>query len=123
MALIVVNIGVDSVVLELQVEKSLLVTGFGYEHDEAWSTNLALFKEFTGMSRVWLCPCTPWVNSVLWANNAACCQGVRRLGAASVDMCHVALGIVDAYWEYRLKPWDMAAGVLVIRHQLLMFQL
>jgi len=30
-----------------------------------------------------------------------------------VDMCHVALGIVEAYWEYRLKPWDMAAGVLV----------
>lgn len=43
-------------------------------------------------------------------------QGVRRLGAAAVDMCHVALGIVEAYWEYRLKPWDMAAGVLVIFH-------
>lgn len=41
-------------------------------------------------------------------------QGVRRLGAAAVDMCHVALGIVEAYWEYRLKPWDMAAGVLVL---------
>lgn len=41
-------------------------------------------------------------------------QGVRRLGAAAVDMCHVALGIVEAYWEYRLKPWDMAAGVLVM---------
>ncbi len=40
-------------------------------------------------------------------------QGVRRLGAAAVDMCHVALGIVEAYWEFRLKPWDMAAGVLV----------
>lgn len=40
-------------------------------------------------------------------------QGVRRLGAAAVDLCHVALGLVDAYWEYRLKPWDMAAGVLV----------
>ncbi|KAK2966380.1 hypothetical protein RJ640_021524 [Escallonia rubra] len=39
--------------------------------------------------------------------------GVRRLGAAAVDMCHVALGIVEAYWEYRLKPWDMAAGVLL----------
>lgn len=41
-------------------------------------------------------------------------QGVRRLGAAAVDMCHVALGIAEAYWEYRLKPWDMAAGALVI---------
>lgn len=33
-------------------------------------------------------------------------RGVRRLGAASVDLCHVALGLVDAYWEYELKPWD-----------------
>ncbi|GBG62387.1 hypothetical protein CBR_g30341 [Chara braunii] len=73
------------------VEKSLLVTGFGYEHDEAWLTNLDLFKHFTDVSR-----------------------GVRRLGAASVDMCHVALGIVEGYWEYRLKPWDMAAGALIV---------
>ncbi|KAL6561861.1 Phosphatase impl1, chloroplastic [Orobanche gracilis] len=74
-----------------KVEQSLLVTGFGYDHDDAWSTNIELFKEFTDISR-----------------------GVRRLGAASVDMCHVALGIVEAYWEYRLKPWDMAAGVLIV---------
>ncbi|KAL9375728.1 hypothetical protein Peur_032607 [Populus x canadensis] len=74
-----------------QVEQSLLVTGFGYEHDDPWATNIELFKEFTDVSR-----------------------GVRRLGAAAVDMCHVALGIVEAYWEYRLKPWDMAAGVLIV---------
>ncbi|CAL9016221.1 unnamed protein product [Prunus brigantina] len=74
-----------------EVERSLLVTGFGYEHDDAWTTNIELFKEFTDISR-----------------------GVRRLGAAAVDMCHVALGIVEAYWEYRLKPWDMAAGVLIV---------
>ncbi|ESQ33712.1 hypothetical protein EUTSA_v10009483mg [Eutrema salsugineum] len=73
------------------VERALLVTGFGYEHDDAWSTNMELFKEFTGVSR-----------------------GVRRLGGAAVDMCHVALGIVEGYWEYRLKPWDMAAGVLIV---------
>jgi len=73
------------------IERSLLVTGFGYEHDEAWATNIALFKEFTDTSR-----------------------GVRRLGAAAVDMCHVALGVADAYWEFRLKPWDMAAGVLMV---------
>ena len=41
-------------------------------------------------------------------------KGVRRLGAAAVDMSHVAMGITEAYWEYRLKPWDMAAGVLVL---------
>ncbi|KAM1917316.1 hypothetical protein ACFX13_036932 [Malus domestica] len=74
-----------------EVGRSLLVTGFGYEHDDVWITNIELFKEFTDVSR-----------------------GVRRLGAASVDMCHVALGIVEAYWEYRLKPWDMAAGVLIV---------
>ncbi|KAB5532293.1 hypothetical protein DKX38_018963 [Salix brachista] len=74
-----------------RVEQSLLVTGFGYEHDDPWATNIELFKEFTDVSR-----------------------GVRRLGAAAVDMCHVALGIAEAYWEYRLKPWDMAAGVLIV---------
>lgn len=73
------------------VTKSLLVTGFGYEHDAAWAANMALFRHYTDVS-----------------------QGVRRLGAASVDMCHVALGVVDAYWEYRLKPWDVAAGVLIV---------
>lgn len=73
-----------------KVERSLLVTGFGYEHDAAWATNIQLFKHFTDVSR-----------------------GVRRLGAAAVDMCHVALGIVDGFWEFRLKPWDMAAGVLI----------
>ena len=57
-------------------------------------------------------------------------QGVRRFGAAAVDLCHVALGrhskdahqnmmmtpsgIAEAYWEYRLKPWDTSAGVLMV---------
>ncbi|KAM0880644.1 hypothetical protein ACQ4PT_033436 [Festuca glaucescens] len=40
--------------------------------------------------------------------------GVRRLGSAAADMSHVGLGITEAYWEYRLKPWDMAAGVLIV---------
>lgn len=89
------------------IEKSLLVTGFGYEHDEAWSTNMDAFKHFTDIS-----------------------QGVRRFGAASVDLCHVALGasrcfyrvccmvhclgVSEGYWEYRLKPWDTAGGVLMV---------
>ncbi|TYH16944.1 hypothetical protein ES288_A05G154600v1 [Gossypium darwinii] len=74
-----------------KVEQSLLVTGFGCEHDDAWNTNFELFKEFTGISR-----------------------GVRRLGGAAVDMCHVALGVTEGYWEYRLKPWDITAAVLII---------
>jgi len=47
----------------------LQVTGFGYEHDAAWSANMELFKQFTDET-----------------------TGVRRLGAAAVDLCHVALG-------------------------------
>ncbi len=55
--------------LETVVGTLVQITGFGYEHDDAWSANLELFKEFTDESR-----------------------GVRRLGAAAVDLCHVALG-------------------------------
>ena len=40
-------------------------------------------------------------------------QGVRRLGSASIDFCHLACGKVDAFWEYDLKPWDVAAGYLI----------
>ena len=40
-------------------------------------------------------------------------RDIRRLGAASVDLCHVAAGRVDAYFEQWLGPWDLAAGVLV----------
>ena len=41
-------------------------------------------------------------------------HGVRRLGAASIDMCHVAKGIVEGFWEYNLQPWDTAAGNIII---------
>lgn len=72
------------------LDKSLLVTGFGYEHGSLWEKNMNLFKQFTDMT-----------------------QGVRRLGAASVDLCHVASGKVDGFWEYDLKPWDTAAGLII----------
>ena len=42
-------------------------------------------------------------------------QGVRRLGAAAVDICHVASGQADGFWEYDLKPWDTAAGFLIAK--------
>ena len=41
-------------------------------------------------------------------------QGVRRLGAASVDLCHTACGKVDGFWEFDLQPWDTAAGLLIV---------
>jgi myo-inositol-1(or 4)-monophosphatase len=41
--------------------------------------------------------------------------GLRRFGAASLDMAFVAAGRLDGYWERNLKPWDMAAGVIMVR--------
>ncbi len=70
--------------------QSLLVTGFGYKHDSKWNINMNLFKEFTDVT-----------------------QGVRRLGAAAIDICHAACGTVDGFWEFDLNPWDVAAGVLI----------
>lgn len=41
--------------------------------------------------------------------------GVRRPGSAALDLCDVACGRFDAFWEYRLAPWDVAAGILLVR--------
>ncbi|BEV72085.1 MULTISPECIES: inositol monophosphatase family protein [unclassified Paludibacterium] len=41
--------------------------------------------------------------------------GVRREGAAAIDLCNVACGRVDGFWEFNLKPWDIAAGSLIIQ--------
>jgi myo-inositol-1(or 4)-monophosphatase len=46
---------------------------------------------------------------------AAEVAGVRRLGTASLDLAYVAAGRLDGFWEYGLKPWDMAAGIVLIR--------
>ena len=73
------------------VQNALLVTGFGYDHGEAWALNMEFFKHFTDKSR-----------------------GVRRLGSAAIDLCHVALGITESYFEFYLKPWDVSAGVLIV---------
>jgi myo-inositol-1(or 4)-monophosphatase len=73
-----------------ELQRSLLVTGFPYD---AWSTphnNLDFFGRFAKLS-----------------------QGVRRLGSAALDMCYVAAGRFDGYWELSLEPWDLAAGGLV----------
>ncbi len=42
-------------------------------------------------------------------------RGIRRLGAAALDLCLVAEGIFDGFWERNLQPWDTAAGVLIAR--------
>jgi myo-inositol-1(or 4)-monophosphatase len=45
----------------------------------------------------------------------ACTHGIRRLGSAAIDLAYVACGRYDAFWEYHLKPWDVAAGTLIIQ--------
>jgi myo-inositol-1(or 4)-monophosphatase len=40
---------------------------------------------------------------------------VRRLGSAAIDLCYVAAGRFDGFWEESLNPWDIAAGVLLVR--------
>ncbi|HNW36220.1 MAG TPA: inositol monophosphatase family protein [Candidatus Ozemobacteraceae bacterium] len=42
-------------------------------------------------------------------------QGLRRFGSAAMDLCYTAAGLFDLYWETTLKPWDVAAGFLLVR--------
>ncbi len=73
-----------------ELDKSLLVTGFPYDIRTTRNNNLDLYARFALVS-----------------------QGVRRLGSASLDLCYVAAGRMDGYWELSLKPWDVAAGGLI----------
>jgi myo-inositol-1(or 4)-monophosphatase len=70
---------------------SLLVTGFAYDRQSQPDTNYAEFCWFTHRTR-----------------------GVRRGGAAAVDLAFVAAGRLDGYWERGLSPWDLAAGVVLV---------
>ena len=49
-----------------------------------------------------------------WAAMTKRTRGVRRLGAAALDLCFVAMGRLDAYWERRLNPWDVLGGILIV---------
>ena len=42
-------------------------------------------------------------------------QGVRRLGSAALDLCYVACGRFEGFWEQNLAPWDTAAGSVIVR--------
>jgi myo-inositol-1(or 4)-monophosphatase len=70
--------------------QSLLVTGFPYDTWSAKENNLDNHAKFALRS-----------------------QGVRRLGSAALDLCYIAAGRFDGYWELRLSPWDVAAGGLI----------
>jgi myo-inositol-1(or 4)-monophosphatase len=72
------------------VSDSLLVTGFPYDFNEIVEPAMKRFSVCQQAS-----------------------QGVRRLGSAALDMCYLASGRFDGFWEQNLKPWDKAAGAVV----------
>ena len=72
------------------VSNSLLVTGFPYDFNEIVEPAMKRFSVFQQAS-----------------------QGVRRLGSAALDLCYVACGGFDGFWEQNLKPWDKAAGAII----------
>jgi myo-inositol-1(or 4)-monophosphatase len=55
------------------------------------------------------------VNIYFYHQMAMESHGVRRTGSAAIDLAYVACGRLDAFWEFGLKPWDMAAGSLIVR--------
>jgi len=74
------------------LDDSLLVTGFAYDIRETPENNLDHFAKF-----------------------ALRTQGLRRTGSAALDLCYVAAGRFDGFWEVRLNPWDMAAGSVIVQ--------
>jgi myo-inositol-1(or 4)-monophosphatase len=75
-----------------RVENALLVTGFPYDVREHPGRSLPLFEAFLMRA-----------------------QGIRRDGSAALNLCYLAAGRFDGFWEGHLAPWDMAAGVLMVR--------
>jgi len=71
---------------------TLLATGFPYLHDDRYDLSFKLFKEFYDKTR-----------------------GIRRLGAAALDLCFVAMGRFDGFYEFELNSWDIAAGSLIVK--------
>jgi myo-inositol-1(or 4)-monophosphatase len=73
------------------LRESLLVTGFPYDVQRHAGDLVALFGAFLGRA-----------------------QAVRRLGSAALDLCYVATGRFEGFWEQHLKPWDVCAGALIV---------
>ena len=55
------------------------------------------------------------VNIHFYYQLAMISHGIRRAGAAALDFAYVACGRLEAFWEFKLNPWDMAAGILIVR--------
>jgi myo-inositol-1(or 4)-monophosphatase len=74
------------------INESLLSTGFPYKLGKAMKKNIAYFISFMMKA-----------------------QAIRRPGSASLDLCYVAAGRFDGFWEMELHPWDTAAGALIVK--------
>ncbi|HEY5960421.1 MAG TPA: inositol monophosphatase family protein [Polyangiaceae bacterium] len=73
-----------------ELQQSLMVTGFPYDSWNSVPSNFYFFEKLGRMT-----------------------QGVRRLGSAAIDLCYVAAGRLDGYWEVSLNAWDIAAAGLI----------
>jgi len=71
--------------------RALVATGFAYDVHRSEDDNLESFARVVKSAR-----------------------GIRRDGSAALDLCYVAAGRLDAYWELKLHPWDVAAGLLIV---------
>jgi myo-inositol-1(or 4)-monophosphatase len=79
------------VTTEAELGRALVATGFAYDVHESEDDNLDRFREVVKSAR-----------------------GIRRDGSAALDLCYVAAGRLDGYWEMKLHPWDVAAGFLIV---------
>ena len=74
-----------------RISESLLITGFPYNVEEIFETVMVRYGRCLKAS-----------------------QAIRRLGSAALDLCYVACGRFEGFWEQNLKPWDTAAGALLV---------
>lgn len=74
------------------LSKAFLGTGFAYNVGTAKENNIRYFEKM--ITRV---------------------HGIRRPGSAALDLCYVAKGVYDGFWEWYLNPWDVMAGILIIQ--------
>ena len=76
---------------ETALDRALLATGFAYDRRKSEQDNLDEFAAFLKAARA-----------------------LRRDGSAALDLCYVAAGRLDGFWEFKLAPWDVAAGYLIV---------
>jgi myo-inositol-1(or 4)-monophosphatase len=75
-----------------KLDEAVVCTGFPYGHREQLPKMVSAFGRFTELAR-----------------------GTRRLGSAAMDLAYVAAGRLDLFWEQGLRPWDIAAGIVLVR--------